>query len=59
MVNIVVLERDCVIGACEGDWPVVVSVTPGRPIGLSFDEIVGYRDAGIRSSPRDDVVAAD
>lgn len=58
MVNIVVLERYCIIGAREGEWLVVVGITGGRPVGASFDEVVRYCDAGIRSIPRDDVVAA-
>lgn len=58
MVNIIVLERDCVVGACERDWPVVVAVTVGRPVGSSFDEVVGYRDACVRALPRNDMMVA-
>jgi hypothetical protein len=59
VVDVVVLESDCVLGAGQVNGPVVVGVTASGPLGLAVDEVVGDCDAGVFSVAGDDVLASD
>ena len=59
MCDVVVLERDSVLGASQVHCPVVVGVAAGGPLGVAVDEVVGDCDAGVLSVAGDDVLASD
>jgi hypothetical protein len=59
VVDVIVLEGDCVLCAGQVHCPVVVGVTAGGPFGLAVDEVVGDCDAGVFGVASDDVLAAD
>ena len=59
MCDVVVLERDSVLGASQVHCPVVVGVAAGGPLGVAVDEVVGDRDAGVFGVTGDDVLASD
>jgi len=59
VVNVVVLESDCVLGAGQVNGPVVVSVTASGPLGLAVDEVVGDRDAGVFGVAGHNMLASD
>ena len=56
--NVVVLERDGILGASQVHCPVVVGVAAGGPLGVAVDEVVGDRDAGVFGVTSDDVLAS-
>lgn len=59
VVDVVVLECDCVLVAGQVHGPVVVGVAAGGPLGLAVDEVVGDRDAGVSGVAGHDVLASD
>lgn len=59
VVDVIVLEGDCVLRAGQVHGPVVVGVAAGGPFGLAVDEVVGDCDAGVFGVTGDDVLAAD
>lgn len=59
VVNIVAFEGDLVVGACEIESPIVVSITRSTPAGLAVDLTVGYRDRSVCLVTCHDVHSAD
>lgn len=59
VVDVVVLEGDCVLGAGQVHGPVVVGVTASGPLGLAIDEVVGDRDACIFGVAGHNMLASD
>lgn len=57
--NVVVLERDGILGASQVHSPVVVGVAAGGPLGVAVDKVVGDRDAGVFGVASDNVLASD
>lgn len=59
VVDVVVLECDCVLVAGQVHGPVVIGVAAGGPLGLAVDEVVGDCDASVSSVTGHDVLASD
>jgi len=59
VVDVVVLEGDCVLGAGQVHGPVVVGVTASGPLGLAIDEVVGDCDAGVFGVASHNMLASD
>jgi len=57
--DVVVLERNGVLGAGHVHCPVVVGVAAGGPLGIAVDEVVGDCDAGVLRVAGHDVLASD